>query len=867
MNDAKSARFRWGRAIAALGVVLAVGAAVRSALQGPVVFLPDPPAPSAEGRFAYDVPLDPTSPWAKFRANAVQNGRSPIVPVVDPERQPWEVRTGKGVFSSPVIDAEGTVYIGSADRWFYAIDRDGRVRWKLETGEVIDSSALLDDRGRVYFGSGDARLYAVDRATGEVVWTFVADPVEVVEERYDIDSFNVDWFEGNVGMLEDGTLIAPNDNFLVYAIDRETGRKRAEYLGNELMWSLPAVNVRTGRMFAGSQFLAWRNLYAWDTRTGEAVWTNGGWGSNAASPLLTSRSADGALVVGGYDGFVRAYSQATGRPLWKRGTRDHIYASPAQLSDGTLIQPSTDGTVYALEPTTGEVRWAYDTLGPIRSSPAVDGLDRIYFGNGEGRLYSLAPDGELRWSFQLIDEERNDLNGSPALGPDGVTIAGQNGGVFHVPWDYPLGQAGRRDPRTVLGPGEALAADGVSLLYTEAFGRYRVEPPRTIDANQPLAFTLFVREGGDTRKAAITADDLQVAVTGDPGVRVDVSADGQFFTLLPDDTWVGAEGGEVRVDITGSYRVDPWRFGLKFFGGRRGGSLDASFRFEVGPREVGPREDAVTSPYRVPEEPGDPGSTFVLRRFAAPHPTMLPSWNQIGFDSLHYLAGIVEGLPERSLLWVIAGRPVGGRVVPDPGLRLRFPLVMEADRGLLTLRNDDGFKINFVGSWDMPFDSYRASMRSDPRSGEIIGSAALNAVANANDLEYYGKFLKLLGMADVVSGHMAVFGGLEVDLQSHAAVAPSGVGSVRFTRDARSARAIVTGSRLRADGHVFSLLLVDARTGEAVPLYYTQHTRVETDASGAVSSVTVEFGDEVEIPEEIRAYYLVDTHPAARGRL
>ena len=28
-------------------------------------------------------------------------------------------------------------------------------------------------------------------------------------------------------MLPDGTLLAPNDNFLIYAIDRETGEKNA----------------------------------------------------------------------------------------------------------------------------------------------------------------------------------------------------------------------------------------------------------------------------------------------------------------------------------------------------------------------------------------------------------------------------------------------------------------------------------------------------------------------------------------------------------------------------------------------------------------------------------------------------------------
>lgn len=868
MGTANARRRRRRRTVAALLLAgVAIWIVARAMTLTPTAFVPGEAdeghgaVRGSDGGFAYDVPLDPRSPWPKFRANAVQNGRSPLAPVVDPAHRPWELRTGRGVFSSPVVDGDGTVYVGSADRSFYAIDRDGRLRWKVETGGVIDSSALLDDRGRVYVGSGDARVYALDRATGSLVWTFQADPVQAVEERYGVESYNVDWFEGNLAMLSDGTLLAPNDNFLVYALDRDTGRKQAEYLGNELMWSLPAVNTRTGRIFSGSQYLAWRNVFAFDTRTGRVAWTSGGWGSNAASPLLSSRSPDGALVLGGFDGFVRAYSQRSGRQLWRRGVRDHLYASPAQLSDGTIVQPSTDGTIYALDPRTGDVRWAYDTLGPIRASPAVDARDRIYVGNGEGRLFSLEPDGSLRWSYLLIDEERNDLNGSPALGPDGIVVAGENGGVFLVPWDYPLSDAGRRDPRTTLGPAEALPDEGAFLLYTEPFGRFRVEPPDAIDANQPLAFTLFVREGGDTVKAALDRDDLEVRVSGDPKKEVEISADGQSLTLVPRETWIGPEGGTVRVDLRGSYRTRLWRLGLKFFGGTRGGGLERSFTFRVAPRPDS------ASPYRVPSAPGEPATVLELSRLAAASPSMLPSWNQIGFDSLHYLAGAVEGTPERALLWVVAGRVRNGRTEVDPTLALRFPLTMEYDRGLVTLHNYDGFRINFVGSWDMPFGLYRASTRADPRTGAILRSAALVAVADCNELEYYGNFLELMGMAELRTGHMPVFGGLDLGLHEDGPAIPlARVGSVRFARDAASATATISGGSLRMADHVFSLLLVDEATGRALPLDYTRRTEVRANAAGEVTSVSVALGDFASAAAP-RAYYLVDTVPVARGRL
>ncbi len=851
---------RTWHAAAGLFVVIAIGYVMMVIPFGTYVFVPDE-VPSYDGKYAYAVPLDPGSPWPKFRANALQNGRSPTSPVVDPSLRPWEFRAGKGVFSSPVVDGEGTVYIGSADQYFYALAQDGGLKWKFKTAEVIDSAALLDDRGRVYFGSGDAHVYCLERESGELIWKFEADTVSSVEEKYDVESYNVDWFEGNIAMLEDGTLIAPNDNFLVYAIDRDTGQKKAEYLGNELMWSLPAVNVNSKRMFFGSQYMAMKNVYAFDTVSHELEWSSGGWGSNAASPLLTASADNGALIIGGFDGYVRAYAQDSGKQLWRRGLRGHIYSSPAQLSDGTLIQASTDGTIYALEPDTGEVKWAHDTLGPIRSSPAVDARDRIYLGNGEGRLFSIDPDGSLRWSYLCIDEERNDLNSSPALGKAGIYIAGQNGGVFHVPYDYPLTEAGRNDPRSTLGPGEALPAEGVFLIYTTPFGGLLLDPLETIDANQPLAFTLFVRESDDTSKAAIDRDSLRVTVTGAPAMKVKVSADEQFFTMVPQETWIGPEGGSILVNIAGDYTTNPWRFGLKFFGGRRGGSFDQTFSFRVAPRA------GEMSPFEVPQQSGGPATVFEFSRYAAPNPTMLPSWNQIGFDSLHYLGGTVEGVPDRAIVWVIAGMLRDGDTVVDPTMAMRFPLIMQYDRELLTFHNYDGFKINFVGSWDMPFGFYRASTRVDPRTGAIRKPAELAAIALCDELEYYGNFLKLMGMSEIDTGHMAVLGGLNVSLYGDGrASMPEGVGSVRFSRNGSSATATISGGSLKRADHVFSLLLVDAKTDRPFPLYYTKRTDVGANEKGEVTSVTVTY-DEGDVSGEVRAYYLVDTYPAARGVL
>lgn len=55
-----------------------------------------------------------------------------------------------------------------------------------------------------------------------------------------------------------------------------------------------------------------------------------------------------AVVVGCFDGYIRAYAREDGALLWQTGLRDHVYASPAQLSTGAT---AVAVTAAALIPT------------------------------------------------------------------------------------------------------------------------------------------------------------------------------------------------------------------------------------------------------------------------------------------------------------------------------------------------------------------------------------------------------------------------------------------------------------------------------------------------------------------------------------
>jgi outer membrane protein assembly factor BamB len=88
----------------------------------------------------------------------------------------WRFRTNGNVESSPIIDVDGTVYIGSLDGNVYALKTDARLadltedtldplagEWAFLTGGPVPSSPALGQAGFIHIGSDDANLYTISQ--------------------------------------------------------------------------------------------------------------------------------------------------------------------------------------------------------------------------------------------------------------------------------------------------------------------------------------------------------------------------------------------------------------------------------------------------------------------------------------------------------------------------------------------------------------------------------------------------------------------------------------------------------------------------------------------------------------------------------
>lgn len=109
--------------------------------------------------------------WAKFGGDLNNTGQSSYVGP-QTNASSWIYTTGgKIYYSSAVISADGTIYIGSSDGIIYAFNSNGTLKWNYTTGGEIDGAAVIGTDGTIYIGSCDSKFYAIN-PDGTLKWTY-----------------------------------------------------------------------------------------------------------------------------------------------------------------------------------------------------------------------------------------------------------------------------------------------------------------------------------------------------------------------------------------------------------------------------------------------------------------------------------------------------------------------------------------------------------------------------------------------------------------------------------------------------------------------------------------------------------------------
>lgn len=279
----------------------------------------------------------------------------------------WVYCTAGQEMTSPLVAADGSIFVGSTDGTLYALNPDGTERWRFQTQGLIEATALGRD-GTVYTGSRfpDGRIYAV-APSGSPKWSFqtgcngLGSFCEVI----------------SLAVGPDDTVYAGADDGFVYALTPD-------------------------------------GLLKWQFDTGA---TN-------SEPGLAVSSQGTVLAATASNGGTLFAILSSGSELWRFVLGSRIRPSPAIGSDGVVYVGAENARVYAINPD-GTERWNFAAVMPF-NHPAIAGDGTILIGSLDRHLYAI---GELAFHVDIDIKPGSEPN-SINLGTGGVTpvaiLSGQN---------------------------------------------------------------------------------------------------------------------------------------------------------------------------------------------------------------------------------------------------------------------------------------------------------------------------------------------------------------------------------------------------------------------------------------------------------
>jgi outer membrane protein assembly factor BamB len=320
----------------------------------------------------------------------------------------WRYQTGAGIFSSPAVGSDGTIYAGSKDGYLYAVNPDSTLKWRAQTGGEVWSSPAIGSNGIIYVGSMDGSLYAISTADGSVDWNFpTGGPVR-----------------SSPAIGSDGTIYVGSYDSQLHAVNpNNTPKWTTPVADTEVILSSPAVSS-DGKILVGSgDYL----VYALDEVDGSVEWTYSTGGPVSSSPAVGS---DGMIYVGSHDGYLYAINAVDGSLRWRYQTSDTVSCSPVIGPDGTIYVGSRDGYLYAINPN-NTLKWRqFISAASFNHSPPAVGSDgTIYVGGADHYLYAInTADGSLKWRYDTGAE----VNSAPAIGSDGTIYIGAENGYLYA---------------------------------------------------------------------------------------------------------------------------------------------------------------------------------------------------------------------------------------------------------------------------------------------------------------------------------------------------------------------------------------------------------------------------------------------------
>ena len=300
----------------------------------------------------------------------------------------WQTSTAGVIFSSPAIDQNGIVYVGSNDNSLHAFHSDGTSKWTYATGNWVDSTPTIGGNGVIYVGSWDNKLHAVNSSNGSELWTFETN----------------NYVTASPVVGSNGLIYFGSKDSVFYALEQD-GSLSWEYFGGDPIFASAAIG-EDGTLYFGDEGGLFHALnpdgtVKWTYQTEEVT--------DANNSILSAPAIDnlGNLYFGCGNGYCYSLSDAgeSASLNWKYLTGDRVDASPVLGLNDEVFFAGRDGYLRSLptfsSTTENVANWEVLVGDVFYSSPVVDANGRVYTiaytGGGQNHLFCYDTSGNKLW--------------------------------------------------------------------------------------------------------------------------------------------------------------------------------------------------------------------------------------------------------------------------------------------------------------------------------------------------------------------------------------------------------------------------------------------------------------------------------------
>lgn len=324
-----------------------------------------------------------------------------------------------GIETPPQVGGDGNVYAGFryADGvkivdGIIALDGEtGRKKWERKA--LNYESLLVGKDETVYIGSDNGKFYAIDGKKGENIWEF---EVEYPMKRPPF-------------LGADGTVYIDGGRGKLCALNGKTGEKVWDcQVNNKFLSSSPCFASNGNIYIGGDGGINGSKLYAVDSKIGVKRWES----DMSLWVMHTPQfGADGNVYVLDNDKTIFAINGETGEELWKFCNGYVIDSPPSISNDGMVCFGCRDTKIYALNAETGKVEWQYETQGKVRPSPKISDDGIVYAGSDDGFVYLFeSKSGELLEKYKPLESGK--IENSLIIDNNGVVYVMSSLGVDRI---------------------------------------------------------------------------------------------------------------------------------------------------------------------------------------------------------------------------------------------------------------------------------------------------------------------------------------------------------------------------------------------------------------------------------------------------